>query len=281
MGTLVIYHSNCADGFGAAYAAWLVSSGWEFYPGVYQNAPPDVTGKQVYLLDFCYKRAVVEAMALTAEKITILDHHKSRAEDWVTGGYPANVVPMFDMDHSGAMMAWKFFHPETPVPALIRHIEDRDLWRFALAGTREIQANLFSYPYDFVVWHSLMQADVHSLISDGAAIERKHHKDIAELVRITTRIFDIGGHHVPVANLPYTLTSDAGHLLAVGTGTDAAPQYPFAACYWDTPEGRVFSLRSVQGGEDVSDIAKRYGGGGHRNASGFRVAHGAAPHPVS
>ncbi|KKK83930.1 hypothetical protein LCGC14_2788440, partial [marine sediment metagenome] len=44
---------------------------------------------------------------------------------------------------------------------------------------------------------------------------------------------------------------------------------PFAGCYWDTPEGRVFSLRSA-GDFDVSAIAKQYGGGGHKSAAGFR-----------
>jgi nanoRNase/pAp phosphatase (c-di-AMP/oligoRNAs hydrolase) len=67
-----------------------------------------------------------------------------------------------------------------------------------------------------------------------------------------------------MANLPYTLTSDAGHLLCGDT-------YPFAGCYWDTPEGRVFSLRSRDDGADVGEIAKLYGGGGHKHASGFRV----------
>jgi oligoribonuclease NrnB/cAMP/cGMP phosphodiesterase (DHH superfamily) len=76
---------------------------------------------------------------------------------------------------------------------------------------------------------------------------------------------NIGGHNVPMANLPYTLTSDAGHLLAKGE--------PFAGCYWDTPKGRVFSLRSQDDGLDVSEIAKQYGGGGHKNASGFRLSY--------
>jgi nanoRNase/pAp phosphatase (c-di-AMP/oligoRNAs hydrolase) len=78
----------------------------------------------------------------------------------------------------------------------------------------------------------------------------------------------IGGHRVPVANLPYTMSSDAGHEMAKGR--------PFAACYWDTPEGRVFSLRSNDEGVDVSEVAKQYGGGGHRNASGFTVSFAAA-----
>jgi nanoRNase/pAp phosphatase (c-di-AMP/oligoRNAs hydrolase) len=33
-----------------------------------------------------------------------------------------------------------------------------------------------------------------------------------------------------------------------------------------------FSLRSSDDGEDVAEVAKQYGGGGHRNASGFTVS---------
>ena len=58
-------------------------------------------------------------------------------------------------------------------------------------------------------------------VQDGVAIERKHHKDIAELVGVTKRRMVIGGYDIPVANLPYTLTSDAGNLMSKGE--------PFAA----------------------------------------------------
>jgi oligoribonuclease NrnB/cAMP/cGMP phosphodiesterase (DHH superfamily) len=74
----------------------------------------------------------------------------------------------------------------------------------------------------------------------------------------------IGGHSVPVASLPYTLVSDAAHAMAQGE--------PFAACYWDTAEARIFGLRSADDGIDVSEIAKTYGGGGHAKAAGFKVA---------
>ncbi len=78
----------------------------------------------------------------------------------------------------------------------------------------------------------------------------------------------IGGYNMPVANIPYTLTSDAGNLMA------RADSHKVAACYWDTPNGRVFSLRSTQDGPDVSLIAKSYGGGGHKNAAGFQMPLG-------
>lgn len=261
--TICIYHGNCADGFGAAWAVRQAIPTADFYAATYQAPPPDVTGKSVVMVDFSYKRPVLLDMAGKAESILILDHHKSAAEDLVD--LPANVVAVFDMERSGAMMAWQHFFPDVPAPKLIEHIQDRDLWRFALPGTREIQANVFSYPYDFGVWDGLMASDVELLRGEGAAIERKHHKDIAELVKVTKRRMVIGGFDVPVANLPYTLSSDAGHLMA--------QDEPFAACYWDTPEGRVFSLRSSDAGQDVSAVAKPYGGGGHRNAAGFTVPH--------
>lgn len=268
MKPLCIYHGNCADGFGAAWVfKRYADREFDFHAGVYQNDPPDVTGRDVYLVDFSYKRAVVEAMRARANRVVLIDHHKTAIDDLAPLIESKAIESLVSLDNSGAMLAWRWFNGNfSEPPALLRHIEDRDLWRFALHRTREIQACVFSHPYDFAAWDELMATDPQKLAGEGAAIERKHHKDIAELTKVVTREFTIGGHTVPVANLPYTLTSDAGHLLAQGK--------PFAGCYWDTPEGRVFSLRSTDDGLDVSEIAKQYGGGGHAHASGFRVPYG-------
>ena len=266
MKPLCIYHGNCADGFGAAWVVRKALGDVDFHAGDYQNPPPDVTGRDVYIVDFSYKRPVLLAMAETADGIALIDHHKTAAADLTM--LPANVDSIFDMEHSGAILAWDYWFSDKSAPQLLHHIEDRDLWRFALAGTREIQANVFSHPYDFAVWDELMQRPVADLIAEGRAIERKHFKDINELLPVVTRRMVIGGYNVPVANLPYVHASDAGNKLCAGE--------PFAGCYWDTPKGRTFSLRSTDAGVDVSEIAKRYGGGGHRNASGFTVSYSAA-----
>lgn len=305
MKPLCIYHGNCADGFTAAWAVWrALGDGAEYVPGIYGQPPPDVTGRDVILVDFSYKLPVLEEMCQRrgARSMLILDHHKTAEADlrglgidmskW-TGRvdwkrYQENlalddmenancngaiVYQIFDMDRSGAGIAWDFFH-DGERPNLVRFVEDRDLWRFVLPGSREVNALIFSYEYDFYQWDVLesrlrTRAGIDIAIDQGRAIERKHHKDISELVRVTKRRMVIGGHEVWCANLPYTMTSDAGNLMAKGE--------PFAACYWDTPAGRVFSLRSTEEGLDVSEIAKGYGGGGHRNASGFQLPHGVAP----
>lgn len=278
--TLCIYHANCADGFAAA---WVVRSALgddiEFHAAKYGDPAPDVSGKKVIIVDFSYPRAELLAMSEAATSVLVLDHHKTAQadlQDLPPAGFNCRAIHhpeerihvLFDMNRSGAGMAWDYFFPKRQRPSLINHIEDRDLWLFKLEGTREILANLFSYPQDFEVWDELFSANTDSLRSDGTAIERKQRKDVIELVAATKRRMVIGGFDVPVANLPHTFASDAGALLSSGE--------PFAACYWDTPDGRSFSLRSTDSGQDVSTVALQYGGGGHRNAAGFRVPFGHA-----
>lgn len=263
---LCIYHGNCADGF---TGAWVVRKAYgdtiSFYPGVYMQDPPDCRGRDVILVDFSYKRPIMEKIVSEARSVLVLDHHKTAAEDLKD---LAGAFVVFDMKRSGARIAWDYFFPMQAAPPLLLVVEDRDLWKFSIPMAREIQAALFSYPYDFEIWDQLMSDDLDMLAAEGVAIERKHFKDIDELLGVVQRRMVIGGHNVPIANLPYIFVSDAAHKMAKGE--------PFAGCYWDTPRGRVFGLRSDDNGVDVSEIAKQYGGGGHMRAAGFTVPYDVA-----
>ena len=258
---LCIYHANCVDGF---TAAWVVHRALgkdvEFFPGVHMTPPPDVRGKDVVLVDFSYKRPIMEKIVADANSVLILDHHKTAAED-LKDLPGAHVI--FDMNRSGARITWDYFFPAEAPPPLLLIVEDRDLWRFAIPKAREIHAALFSYEYSFESWDQLMLDDINFLADEGVIIERKHFKDINELLSVVTRRMNIGGYDVPIANLPYIFVSDAAAKLAIDEH--------FAGCYWDTPNGRVFGLRSMKDGIDVSEIAKLYGGGGHKHAAGFTV----------
>lgn len=271
---LVIYHGNCADGFGAAWCFWRkYGDQADYVAGVYQQPPPDVTGRDVYLVDFSYKHDVVERMLDIAAHVTLIDHHKTAIEDLAL--IKSDKFTRYtDLNRSGAMLAWDFLFVAEQPPQLLLHIQDRDLWRFLLSDTREISAALFSYEYSFEVWDTLMNLDpagLYGMVLAGAAIERKLQKDVRELLAVCQRTMVIGGVEVPVASLPYTMVSEAAHQMAQGV--------PFAACYWDTKDGRVFGLRSApELGIDVSDIAKLYGGGGHAHAAGFTVPR---DHPLA
>lgn len=270
---LCIYHNNCADGFGAAWAVRCWASKErkevEYIGGIYQTGLPsaqiELADRDIIIVDFSYKRPEMLLLAEQAKSILVLDHHKTAQAELVD--LPDNVNVIFDIEHSGCMLTWNHLLPGIRPPQLLYHLEDRDLWRFKLFQTREIQAAVFSYPYDFEVWDNLMlKASVADLAKEGVAIERKHWKDIHELVPALMHYGIIAGHVVPMCSLPYTLTSDAGHYMAERFAAEK-----FAACYWDTRDGRVFSLRSVEGGMDVSEVAKVFGGGGHQHAAGFKI----------
>lgn len=266
---LCIYHGNCADGFGAA---WVVREFYgedkvEFFAGHYGKNSPDVVGRTVVMVDFAYSKEVIVAMAAVAKSILIIDHHKTAEQNLV--GLPENVTAVFDMSKSGALLTWHhFFSFDDSPPALIEYISDRDLWKFEKVMSKEVSMGLFSYPYDFDVWHEFMCDDnsIDQLKSEGTAILRKHFKDLAELLPICINTIAIGGINVRAANIPYTFASDAAGELAIGC--------PFGASYFFNNEFEVvFSLRSTKGiGEDVAMIAEAYGGGGHRHASGFKVS---------
>lgn len=287
---LCIYHSNCADGFGAAWVVRKYFDGEvDFHAAQYGSPAPDVEGRDVVMVDFSYKLPLLVLLAAQANSILILDHHKTAAEDlagllrapsaeaWahaITGellSQNVRIVSLFDMNRSGAGIAWDYFFPDQPRPRLIDHIEDRDLWRFKIPLTREVQSAVVSHPFDFGVWDELManaetDAGTVVLAAEGRAIDRKLQQDIATILAKQPRRMMLGGVSVPVVNAPAMWASDmAGKM---------AETEPFAAIYFDMPEGRVFSLRSRGDGMDVSAIAKGYGGGGHKNAAGFQMPLG-------
>ena len=264
---LCIYHGNCLDGFGAAWAVrHALGDEVEFYKGIHQQSPPEVEGLDVILVDFSYKKNVLEELLKTAASITIIDHHVSAEKDLADLLESKKILGKFDMNKSGAMMAWEWFNTGIPAPKLIEHIQDRDLWQFKLEDTNEILAGLSSYPFDFEQWDRFMcdvNNEIDSLKRDGKAIVRKLLMDISELIASGVRRMRIGGYDVPVLNASSAYVSDAGNILS--------KDEPFAACYWDHANGRSFSLRASEAGVDVSEVAKQYGGGGHVKAAGFTV----------
>jgi oligoribonuclease NrnB/cAMP/cGMP phosphodiesterase (DHH superfamily) len=263
---LCIYHGGCLDGF---TAAWVVhdttNKAIEFIPAKYGDDPPGVTGRDVIIVDFSYPRDVLVAMNEQANSLLILDHHKSARQN--CEGLPFAV---FDMNKSGAMLTWEhFYRPEAP-PEIIRYVQDGDLWRFELPHSKEIRAAMYSHPMEFIIWDGIavaLQSDVGSishqtLLAEGEALLRDRQKTIDSLTSgWAIERQTIGGYDVPCLNCPRWLASDTLNALAVGE--------PFAASYYDSADKRTFELRSAPDGVDVSEVAARYGGGGHKHAAGF------------
>lgn len=275
------FHANCIDGFTAAWAIWKRWPDCKFIPMSYDDPVPDVSCARVLMVDFSLKTKALETMAKSALSVVILDHHKSaeielsRFHKWDSVEFmqhklnhiltenKSNVVVHFDMEHSGANLAWRFAHA-SDVPEIVNYVEDRDLWRHKLDGSAEHHVALGQCNQDFREWEhaSLTTAE---LVADGSAMLRQKRKQIARMLEAGTYWTNIGGHSVPVCNCPGEFASDAGHELL-----KQYPMAPFAATWHRHRDGTVkFSLRSDDSRTDVSVVAAARGGGGHRNASGF------------
>ncbi|MBZ0252826.1 MAG: hypothetical protein K8I02_05750, partial [Candidatus Methylomirabilis sp.] len=204
---LVIYHAQCADGFGAAWAAWKVlGDDAEYVAAKYGDPPPEVAGRDVSIVDFSYPRATLLEMKKAAASLEVLDHHKTAEED--LRGLP---FAKFDLAKSGAMLAWERWHPEEPPPDLIRYIQDKDLWTWKLPESEEVAVALASYPYDFAAWDRLT---AERLRDEGGAILRFQNQLVDEVLHVVRRE-RIAGYDVPVVNCP-VLQSYVGNRLAAG-----------------------------------------------------------------
>jgi hypothetical protein len=308
----VFYHADCPDGFGAAYAAWLRFGTSARYRAMHHGQPwemAEIAGHDVFILDFSFAPDVLEAMAALAGSVVQIDHHASARQPWAARltraadgrerfSHPAlPLTVIFDLGRSGVRLAWEHFHPDRPVPLVLRHVEDVDLWRFALPGSRPIARALRLLPDDFAAWDDLVrQADSSdtprygALLAEGEAIERFFRTEIERLAQgslvMPARLrgepvdpLQAQRHGLPTVNdgdLAWRaidgLAVNANALFASELGNRLAERSGSFGLVWELGAGGEVkaSLRAA-GRVDVAAIAAGYGGGGHPNAAGFRM----------
>jgi hypothetical protein len=267
------YHAGCPDGFGAAWAVWRA---WgyrgRFVPRGHDDAGDAAShqGDLVVFVDIAPRPRLAIELGEFAEQLVVLDHHLSAREIFEED---ARLVPSllarghhvhFDLAHSGAVLAWQHFHPDEPVPALLSYVEDQDLWNWKLPESEAVNAAIGSYPREFETWDELAHRPWEELAAEGAPIVRAQRVEVGRTLRFAHPI-RIGGLDLEAVNaLQYR--SHVGHELA----KRARYGHAIGVVYRVVQERVDVSIYSI-GELDVSRIAERFGGGGHRNASGFSV----------
>ncbi|MEO5366022.1 MAG: DHHA1 domain-containing protein [Magnetococcus sp. WYHC-3] len=279
----ILYHANCSDGL---CAAWLCYQLWpkaKYIPVQYGSEPPEIEKDATLILDFSYSKQTLLKLAHTAAYLIVLDHHKSAQQELQNLEFC-----IFDMDKSGARLTWEYLcktysdmvksqfvmhsglwrtnktaHTtfENP-PWLVAYTEDRDLWKFKLSHSEEINCAIRSYPATFEAWDLLSLKDYLDLAAEGTAIMRYRKKLISEHIKYVADI-NIDGHIVRACQCTAVDISSelAGEL---------AKDKPFGVVWTSVDDYRIYQLRSDKNGVDVSEVAKKFGGGGHARAAGFK-----------
>jgi len=256
---LIVYHKDCPDGFCAAFLAKRCYADAELSGCTHGEPIPfnEVDCKDVLVVDFSWKRDDCLLLKNMAKSFRILDHHKTAEAE--LKGLP---FATFDMNRSGAGLTWDVLFPNQPRPWYVDYVEDRDLWHWALPRSKEVSGFVMALPHTIEAWSVLDSMTWEQAAEKGDAI-RLHIEHYIEKVAAQAQFGSLDGNTVAVVNAAYPNISDVGNRLCetaeIGLG------------WFERGDGQIqFSLRSV-GDLDVSAIAKRFGGGGHKNASGFQV----------
>ena len=265
---LVVYHAGCMDGVAAAWCFWRQHKEFEYYPGVYQkDMKLDLqlfADRNVYIVDFSYPLKETKQILVVCKSLTMLDHHESFFKMLeLLGNHPKLNTYYCTNKNSGCIIAWDFLNPSRVPPKALLHIQDRDLWKFELPFTKEINAALFLEEYtDFEVFDAAI-CDLEQLIAVGSVLVLDQAKRTKKTARGAQEVDGIWS-----VNAPRDLVSEVGNLLCkIPLESGELPLY---VDRWNVSKNILeHSLRSI-GDSDVSIIAKKYGGGGHKNAAGYK-----------
>jgi uncharacterized protein len=305
--SLIIYQIkegvDCPDGIAAAWCAHRylknIIGGVDVLGCSYQQEPPDVSNYLcIYIVDFSFPRETIELWLEMGKQITVLDHHKTAQEmigDVCT--FSRHFEFNFDLEQSGATIAWKYFNHDREPPAFLQYVRDRDLWNHALPMTEEIHEASANMRFEIRKTADLTGIPARDLIFSAfdhlATLSQEQLIGLMgdrgfELLKPKREAIDRACERMEYAYLPHEFDRDQissemipiVRLLPDGSENRLIsdicaklykniPEALFVACVGT--EG--WSLRSDKDGSnfDVSEVAKAFGGGGHRNAAGFKL----------
>ena len=254
----VVFHYPCNDGFASAWIAQLyLGKDVEFIGCKPGDAAPCLKDKNVLMVDISWSRDETEKMYREAQNLLILDHHLTAEKNLKDLDYAK-----FDMNRSGCQLTWDYFYPDKDIPKFINYIGMNDIWVHKGTDAEPFMA-AFSGIQTFQEFDKyLNESVVQDCIDKGKMILQVDEKRVIQMgqkaVRATWK-----GQSVMFINAAFPWISKLGDYLS---------QNGDVVMIWNKEVGRDFavSLRS-RGSLDVSKLAESMGGGGHKNAAGFRT----------
>lgn len=267
---VVFYHGFCRDGFTAAWAAWKkFGDKADYIPLVWTHLNPDqipnVEGKEVYFVDFVPTDRDLPRIIKEAKSVKVIDHHVSREQ--ATKSIPGSI---YDISHSGAVLAWKYFNPDIKIPELCLYVEDADIWKWQMPNSIEILGYIdLKRDFKFEIWDSIA-ADLENEVKKKEYVEKGRivmvfkEKVVSEIIKEHAQLVNFEDYEIYTINAPRLFRSEIGAKLA-----EIKP--PFSIVWSYTTDEISFSLRALPGNFNLVPIVNKFGGGGHKNAVNFRL----------
>ena len=253
-----VFHKGCMDGLASAHVVRKYLPDIELAARSYGDPPPEVEGRLVYIVDYSFTQEEMAKIKELAQNVIWLDHHKTSVEESVALGWGT-----VDTEECGATLTWKTIFPDKELPPILAYVKDRDLWQWQLENSREISEALkekFLSPNAEPFKKDLLAINPKDLVERGTKLVKLKASRVAtNCARGVEIMFE--GHKTWTVNC-YNDVSEVGERIYEKMG------YAIALIFWKDKATWIYSLRSKT--VDVSQIAKKRGGGGHPGAAGFQ-----------
>ena len=294
----IFAHSHCTDGLVAA-------SIMKYSLQMNHNVEPEVIfvsyGKEqeaiskanidskttVYCVDFAFNKETTLELCKLAEKVTVLDHHKTTHENLHDLNTHYNFYFIYDVEKSGASIVRDYcnkhlglyshikLNQKEILNKVVNMVEDRDLWLFRLPLTKEFAEYVFAYmqPNDInrmteiLFKYNLLQLE--TICSSGYTIMR--YKDNI----IKKKLDSYNPIYINFGSTRMLIINETQPDLVSQLGNELCKKYNVPVCIYNisgyngsTELSVSLSFRSMDHLEPVDSIARLFSGGGHSCASG-------------
>ena len=287
----IFYHKPDCDGHCSGYLAQLYNQGKEDYTltaydydmpfpeEVLQNLGQN---DKAYFLDIVPKpyEILYELSLVKKNQIIVIDHHKT----WIESGYASFFPGKSEIGKAGCELAWEYFFPTEPMPRFIKLLGRYDVWDKSDQTLWNEVILPFQYGMRLSSTHPKKRGDaIWDVLFYNSNPEDNNVDDIIRNGKICLQYQDKINRSI-MNDYSFDATFSGYRALCVNANIRNSQLFESK---WDSSKydimlaythkkGADFSVSiytTPETGIDVSDIAKKYGGGGHKNASGLLLSY--------
>lgn len=285
----IIFHRNCLDGFTGFYL-FMKTKKWEKKPIVFPDVPsakyppPNIDKKNIIIIDVAYNSEIIKYISQKASKLLFIDHHTSIRKDILNLKLPENNEIVYDINQSGASLVWKYFFGTQKMPTFVEYIRDNDIGAWKLDNTLpfiaglEVNFELEPTYNNLIEWDKLLDEEfLNSLIERGKVYNeykeyliKRYSKKYTLMHFPSKKILNKlklnlkeGQYKVAVVNSSCPSVSLLGKYIVDTVDCD------FCILWNYSINKKIFIIALRSKNVDISEIAKKFGGGGHKYAAGF------------
>ena len=282
---LCIYHSADLDGYGSAAIVKHFFSknkkGWQVDLRGYNyggNIPQVYDYDQIIVVDVSFPMSTFKEWVGLGKEIIWIDHHKHAIDEYGRYGEIDGLTVSLSTKLAAIELTWNFFMKDEMIPDVVKYLgiydswrnSDKKLWEKVILPFQYGMRSICNSPDQFPVCliddsSSECKVTVEELINKGKTILSYQRAVDKTLMRRAFKI-EFEGYK--------TLAVNASGVNSLTF--KAHKQYNrfqlYMAFNYNYKSGKfavtIFSDNKLI---DAGEIAKRYGGGGHKGAAGFLI----------